>query len=459
MMRLPLNNIFAAKARSASLPLAICLVTILPPCVCIYHPAKAVESESSESLSLQKAVQVARTHGLDVLLADANTQIAVADERAAGAVINPAISASYGRSLYYSQAQRDYAVATPGSVNAYSIGVTDQAALFDSISGKRGLRRDVARAAVKVANMNRLDAERVLVAAVKLQYVQLALSEQVLEFVIQTRDSTAQTRDLVASRFRAGAVSEADVARAESAKLESDQAVDAARGDVKVQQATLAFLLGVRGQAPNYYADAHVLDYREPAALTHLDSANLIRLAQRNRPDLKAAEYQEQQARAALAHTRRQRIPDVALWVSYSQMGNGQNAEQPSSISVGVSAPIPVFYQNQGEIAHAGAAVSASSIQTSKVSAQMTMDVTANWASFSTARSRVVRMQSELLRQVRTALDLVTIQYEKGTASLLELLDARRTYNSVNLEYRQDLADYWSAMVRLEQAIGMELAQ
>lgn len=421
--------------------------------------AESASADSNEPLSLPKAVQIARTRGLDVLIADANTQMAAADERAAGAVINPAVSASYGRTLYYNQAQRDYAAANPGSINAYSIGVTDQAALFDSISGKRGLRKDVAHAALEVARMNRLDAERVLVASVKLQYVQLALSEQVLEFTIESRNSTALTRDLVVSRFRAGAVSEADVARADSAKLEGDQAVDAARGEVKVQQANLAFLLGMRGQVPAFYADPHVLDYREPNGLNRLDSTNLIRMAQRNRPDLKAAEFQEEQSRATLALARRQRVPDIALSVSYSQMGNGQNAEQPSAISFGVSAPIPVFYQNQGELAHAGAAVTASSIQTSKLNAQMTLDVTTNWASFSTAKSRVQRMQDELLSRVRTALDLVTIQYEKGTASLLELLDARRTYNAVNLEYRQDLADYWGSMVRLEQAIGTELAQ
>ena len=68
-------------------------------------------------------------------------------------------------------------------------------------------------------------------------------------------------------------------------------------------------------------------------------------------------------------------------------------------------------------------------------------------------------MQTELLKQVDYALKLVTIKYEKGAASLLELLDARRTFNTVNLEYRQDLADYWAAAVRLEQATGVEIVQ
>ena len=52
-------------------------------------------------------------------------------------------------------------------------------------------------------------------------------------------------------------------------------------------------------------------------------------------------------------------------------------------------------------------------------------------------------MQHELLHQVDYVLKLGAIQYEKSAASLLKLSDARRTFIAVNLEYRQDLSDYW----------------
>lgn len=424
-------------------------------------PTLAAETAPLPSLplDLKEAVQVARTRGLDLLLADAATQGAQADERSAGAIPNPAISATYGRSLIFNQAQTTYTVNNPGSYNAYTVGLTDQAAIVDSLSGKRGLRKDVAHAAVQAAKMGRIDAERVLVAAVKSQYFQMALSEQVLDFMNETQKSTVETRDLVKTRFRLGSVSEADVARSESAKLEADQAVDAAYGDLLTQQANMAFLLGVRGTVPNYDVESHVLDYRELPVLAEYASSGLLQMAQRNRPDLKAAEYQEQQARTSLDLARRQRFPDIALSVAYTQLGDGQNASQPSSISVGVSAPLPLFYQNQGEIAKANANIQTQIIQRTKLNAQISSDVAASWAGFTTARRRVLRMQDELLHQVDYALKLVAIQYEKGAATLLELLDARRTFISVNLEYRQNLSDYWTAAVRLEQTLGVEMTQ
>ena len=47
--------------------------------------------------------------------------------------------------------------------------------------------------------------------------------------------------------------------------------------------------------------------------------------------------------------------------------------------------------------------------------------------------------------------------YRKGAASLLDFLDAERTYIATNLEYRQDLAAYWDAVYQLEQATAVKL--
>ena len=68
-------------------------------------------------------------------------------------------------------------------------------------------------------------------------------------------------------------------------------------------------------------------------------------------------------------------------------------------------------------------------------------------------------MQGRLLDRAKRARDLVEIQYKKGAASLLELLDAQRTFIATNVEYYQDLATYWSSIFALEQATGMELRQ
>jgi cobalt-zinc-cadmium efflux system outer membrane protein len=66
-------------------------------------------------------------------------------------------------------------------------------------------------------------------------------------------------------------------------------------------------------------------------------------------------------------------------------------------------------------------------------------------------------MEDRLLERAKRARDLVSFQYQKGAASLLEFLDAQRTYIATNIEYLQDLTAYWTAVYKLEQAVGMEL--
>jgi outer membrane protein TolC len=66
-------------------------------------------------------------------------------------------------------------------------------------------------------------------------------------------------------------------------------------------------------------------------------------------------------------------------------------------------------------------------------------------------------MDGRLLERTERARDLVKIQYEKGAASLLELLDAQRTLIATHVERLQDLTNYWTAVFELEQATGREL--
>jgi cobalt-zinc-cadmium efflux system outer membrane protein len=66
-------------------------------------------------------------------------------------------------------------------------------------------------------------------------------------------------------------------------------------------------------------------------------------------------------------------------------------------------------------------------------------------------------MEATLLERARKSLDITRVQYEKGAASLLDLLDAQRTYTATRVEYAQDLANYWTAVALLEEAMAGEL--
>ena len=111
------------------------------------------------TLDLKGALDFFHAHGLDLLIAEANIASVAGDVIAADAIPNPALSLGYGRSFYTSCPGGG--CGTPPAY--YSIGVSDSAAIEDTLSGKRKMRGDVARAALAAARLSRTDAERTLV--------------------------------------------------------------------------------------------------------------------------------------------------------------------------------------------------------------------------------------------------------------------------------------------------------
>src|ERR1019366_1134008 len=263
-------------------------------------------------------------------------------------------------------------------------------------------------------------------------------------------------------RYQSGAINQGDLARIETQKLEADQAVDTAVEGLRQARVALAFLIGVRGPVADFEVDTKVLTFAAPKGLADATEDGLLRAAFERRPDLLGSGYQKASAEASIALARRQRFPDITLSLTYSQTGTGatttEGAISPPTLLVGVSAPIPVFYQLQGEIKKAEAAYDANALGQAKTTAQVVSDVASGYAGYLGTKQLVQRMEGGgLLKSAKTALDITRLQFDKGAASLTDLLDAQRTYIATNVEYIQDITKYWTAVFQLEQAVGMEL--
>jgi cobalt-zinc-cadmium efflux system outer membrane protein len=414
-------------------------------------------TELPQLLSLDQSLRLFHTRGLDLLLAEAAVKSAEGQVRIAGAMPNPVGSAAWGSTINYDPGNCDQC-----SRNYWAVGLSDSAALEDSISGKRELRLKVARNALAAAKMSRVDAERTIAFQVKSAYLQVAQATLADKFARQVAESNAKTLDLFQTRFRSGAINEGDLARIVTQKLEADQASDQAALTLRQARVALAFLLGVRGSVPDFEVNTDVLNFTVPQQLADASEERLLRIAFDHRPDLVATGYQRASADAQNALVHRQQFPDVTLGINYSQIGTGATqtggAVSPPTLTIGLSAPLPVFYQLQGEVRQAEALQETNALGQAKTTALVVSDVSSSFAGFSGARQLVIRMEGGgLLSSAKTARDITRLQYEKGAASLTDFLDAQRTYIATNVEYFQDLTNYWTAVFQLEQAVGTDL--
>jgi cobalt-zinc-cadmium efflux system outer membrane protein len=437
-------------------------------------------TELPQSLSFDDAQRLFRARGLELLIAEAAVRNAEGAVKIAGAVPNPVVNGGLGYAFTYTS--NDPSCHYTGPSNAatnyvqctnqiWSVGISDSAAIEDTLSGKRDLRFKVARNALAAAKLSRVDAERTLAFQVASAYLQAAQASLAYKFAKEVAQSNNTILDKFRVKFAMGAINDGDLARMETQKAESDQSLDTAHYQLRQSHVALAFLLGVRGEIPDFDVDTAVLDYRMPALLADATEIGLLRTAFDHRPDLIAAGYSKASAEAQLALVKRQKFPDITLSVNYAQGGFGgtgtNTALQTPLFTFGVSAPLPVFYQLNGEQKQAEAQSDTTRLQEAQTVKQVVSDVDTAFAALQGAKALVVRMEKgepevkvrPILESAKAALDITRVQYEKGAASLSDFLLALQTYIATRVEYFGDLTNYWTAICQLEEAVGTELRQ
>src|SRR5581483_3836562 len=175
---------------------------------------------------------------------------------------------------------------------------------------------------------------------------------------------------------------------------------------------------------------------------------DLRALALRQRPDFRAAELGITAAQSQILLAKANSKQDVTGTYDFTHV-SGQN-----TASVFVSFPLPIFDRNQGEIARTRYALTQAQQQQQAASDIVLTDVT---NAYETVRSNdeVVKLYtSGYLKNSQDSRDISEYAYKRGAASLLDYLDAERSYRAVQLAYRQALASYMTAVEQLKQAVG-----
>jgi cobalt-zinc-cadmium efflux system outer membrane protein len=169
------------------------------------------------------------------------------------------------------------------------------------------------------------------------------------------------------------------------------------------------------------------------------------------RSDVLAAQADLKSAQANLRLQKALRIPDptVSLQGEHNPPGGGPPVD---TVGLMVSFPLPLWNRNGGAIKAAQASVEQSEIALARAQAQVAADLADAQAEYREARARWERYRDELGLKSTQVRESVAFAYEKGGASLVNLLDAERTDNDVRLATAQAMSDTASAVADLEAA-------
>jgi cobalt-zinc-cadmium efflux system outer membrane protein len=333
--------------------------------------------------------------------------------------------------------------------NQFSSDYLDKTAQFDlglSYLFERGQKRQhrlqAAKDATAVTRSQVDDNERTLAFNVATQFINVELAESTLELANQDLKSFQNTVDIAEARYKAGDIGENDLLKIKLQLLQFQTDVSSAELARVQGLSDLRQLLGYESIAADYDV-AGAFDYKPVKGILEDYEAKALD----NRPDLRAAQLGVAAANSQLQLQKAIGKRDVTGQASYTHIA-------VNDISLFGQIQLPIFDRNQGEIARAGFAVTQAEQQKIAANGQVLTDVRDAFENLRTNDKVVTLYRSGYLDQAQQSREISEYAYQHGADSLLDFLDAERSYRATELAYRQALASYLLALEQLRQAVG-----
>lgn len=332
----------------------------------------------------------------------------------------------------------------------FSNDYIDNNAQFDAGIGylfergkKRQHRLQAARDQTQVVRDQASDTERNLTFNVAQQFVAALVAESTLSFAQQDLDSFQKTVDISNDRYKGGAMSEGDFLKIKLQLLQFQTDVSSAKLAQIQALAALRQLLGFESVPDNYDVQGD-LDYQPVTA--GLD--DLKALAARSRPDLLAAQQ------AVVAAHSQETLAQANGKRDFTGTVNYTHTAGISSSALFFNMELPIFDRNQGEIARTRYAITQAQEQASETSQQVLTDVVNAYENLKTSDQIIQLYRGGYVDEAKQSRDISEYAFKRGGASLLDFLDAERTYRANQLAYRAALGNYMLALEQLRSAVG-----
>ncbi len=395
------------------------------------------QSRSAVKIDLEQAIQLALDH--NHALKAARTLIDQSRAQEITAAIRPNPVFTYDDLFVPVFSPSQFNSSTLNNITEFDAGLSY---IFER-GGKRRARIRAARDQTAVTRSQVADNERTLAFNVAQQFVAVLHAESTLQFATQDLDSFQKTVQISEDRLMAGDLSQADYLKIKLQLLLFQTDVSSAQVALVQARDSLRALLGYDA-VPAIYGVAGELAYTP----LHLNKEDLQAMALGLRPDLRAA----QQGVAAAGSQY-----DLAKANAKRNLTTTWTTSHVSAVnSLGFTAniEIPIFDRNQGEIARTHYATTQA--QENRTAAEETVmtDVALAYEAFRTADEVARLYESGYLKNAQDSRDISEYAYKHGAASLLDFLDAERSYRATELSYRQALAAYMVAVEQLKETVG-----
>jgi outer membrane protein, heavy metal efflux system len=389
-------------------------------------------------LSLNEAIALFLRQNLDLIVSGFGIDSAKGQQITAKLFPNPVLLVNTETSF------------TQGNTAGRSGQVTSTVQQLFEMAGKRGYRIESAAFGTQSTEANFEDAIRQLGFTLKDAYYRVQLAQRRLAIAEENRDRFARILEVNTIRFKKGYIAEVDLIRIRLQIVDFQAQVIQAIQEADQGRADLRVLLGVTPAVELLLTTE--LDYHrvEP------DIDALRMLAMEARPDIRAKRLTQSQRLADLKLAKAYRYPDVTIGAGYAVQG-ARGPDNPQMPILNFNVPLPLFNRNQGGIVQSEVAAQVADADLKKTLIQVESQVDVAYRTLIQSRRLVEAYRAGVLEDARLTLTIVEKAYERGGATILDLLDAARTSRTIQQNYIETLYNYQRNIFQLESAVGREI--
>lgn len=312
---------------------------------------------------------------------------------------------------------------------------------------KRELRRDSARENTVITAEQARDLERTLLFNLRTAFVQALQSRAVLANAKENLAYYDRSLEVNRSRLQAGDIAEVDLDRLELQRVQFEADVENAEVSLRTAKIQLLTLL-------NDHTPVEKFDVSGPfdfsAQLPDLEE--IRRMAMEGRPDLRAALDSIEKART----DHRLAVANGTADPTFS-MDIGRNPPQQGYVGFGVSVPLRIFDRNQGEKQRTELEINRQARLFDATRAQVFSDVDSAYNTLAGTVQLLTPYRSKYLPRSVKVRDTVSYAYQRGGVSLLDFLDAQKSYRDTQLSYLNLVGSYLTAASQLNLSVGREV--
>jgi cobalt-zinc-cadmium efflux system outer membrane protein len=390
-------------------------------------------------LSLDDALALFLRQNLDLIIAKYGIDYAQGQAITARLFPNPVLSVGAVGSM------------TQGRTLSRTGQVYPQVQQLFEMAGKRGYRIESAAYGIQGAEAAFEDAIRQLSFTLKETYYRVQLGLRRLNLAEENRDRFARILEINTVRFKKGFIAEVDLIRIRLQVVDFHSQFITALQDTESARADLRVLLQL--PATTKLELTTDMEYRR----IDPDVRAMQQLALDGRPDIRVKRIARAQRSADLKLAQAYRYPDVTIGGGYALQGR-EGPDNPQQLGLSVGVPLPLFNRNQGGIAQGEVNVQVAEADLRKTLVEVENQVDIAHRNLIQSRNLVEAYQKGVLEDARQTLTIVERAYERGGATILELLDAARTARSIQLNYLESLFNYQRNVFQLESAVGREIS-